>query len=171
MHFPSNKAARRALAAVFLTTGAALCPALAQTPAGARPPMTTGDSRSPSLATGEVAPTRVGGLPAPAFALDELVRTILTYNPALLSAEQARVTAAAAVVSAGAIPNPRLEYGAGRQRAILPTTASGNTQTWGVSQLIETTQAGREMINTLRRAEFDRRFPGLLDAVLANRPA
>nr|WP_244501381.1 hypothetical protein [Sphingomonas gellani] len=37
--------------------------------------------------------------------------------------------------------------------------------------LIETTQAGREMINTLRRAEFDRRFPGLLDAVLANRPA
>jgi len=27
------------------------------------------------------------------------------------------------------------------------------------------------MINTLRRAEFDRRFPGLLDAVLANRQA
>lgn len=37
--------------------------------------------------------------------------------------------------------------------------------------LIETTQAGREMINTLRRDAFDQRFPGLLDAVLANRPA
>jgi len=36
--------------------------------------------------------------------------------------------------------------------------------------LIETTQVGREMINTLRRDEFDRRLPGLLDAVLANRP-
>ena len=37
--------------------------------------------------------------------------------------------------------------------------------------LIETTQVGREMINTLRRAEFERRFPGLLEVVLANRPA
>ena len=37
--------------------------------------------------------------------------------------------------------------------------------------LIETAQAGREMINTLRRSDFDRRFPGLLDVVLANRPA
>jgi len=27
------------------------------------------------------------------------------------------------------------------------------------------------MINTLRRSDFDRRFPGLLDVVLANRPA
>jgi DNA-binding transcriptional ArsR family regulator len=37
--------------------------------------------------------------------------------------------------------------------------------------LIETKQAGREMINTLRRSDFDRRFPGLLDAVLANHSA
>jgi hypothetical protein len=28
-----------------------------------------------------------------------------------------------------------------------------------------------EMINTLRRSDFDRRFPGLLDVVLANRIA
>ena len=37
--------------------------------------------------------------------------------------------------------------------------------------LIETTQAEREMINTLRRADFDRRFAGLLDAMLADRLA
>ncbi|WP_260598131.1 ArsR/SmtB family transcription factor [Sphingomonas endolithica] len=37
--------------------------------------------------------------------------------------------------------------------------------------LVETKSAGREMINTLRRAQFDARFPGLLDSVLANRPA
>jgi DNA-binding transcriptional ArsR family regulator len=33
--------------------------------------------------------------------------------------------------------------------------------------LVETKSQGREMINTL----FDARFPGLLDSVLANRPA
>lgn len=37
--------------------------------------------------------------------------------------------------------------------------------------LVETRAQGRDMLNTLRRAEFDRRFPGLLDSVLANRPA
>lgn len=159
MHFSSNKAARRALAAVFLTTGAALCPAQAQTPAGERMPRATGDSRppsldsrSPSLATGEVAPTRVGGQLAPVFGLDELVRTILVYNPALISAEQARVTAAAAVVSAGAIPNPRLEYGTGRQRASLPTSVSGNTSTWGVSQLIENPVLRRARVEAARFA-------------------
>lgn len=35
--------------------------------------------------------------------------------------------------------------------------------------LVKTTAAGREKVNMLRRADFDRRFPGLLDAVLANR--
>jgi hypothetical protein len=34
--------------------------------------------------------------------------------------------------------------------------------------LIETVQSGREMINSLRRDEFDRRFPGLLQAVLTS---
>ena len=39
------------------------------------------------------------------------------------------------------------------------------------SGLIETSQAGREMIYRLRRKEFEQRFPGLLDAILVNRPA
>ena len=37
--------------------------------------------------------------------------------------------------------------------------------------LVETKAAGREMISTLRRAQFDARFPGLLDSILANRPS
>jgi DNA-binding transcriptional ArsR family regulator len=51
------------------------------------------------------------------------------------------------------------------------STLSNHLKLLRAAGLIETTQAGREMINTLRRAEFDQRFPGLLDAVLANRPA
>jgi len=51
------------------------------------------------------------------------------------------------------------------------STLSNHLKLLRAAGLIETTQAGREMINTLRRAEFDRRFPGLLDAVLANQSA
>lgn len=55
--------------------------------------------------------------------------------------------------------------------AIPKSTLSNHLKLLRAAGLIETKQAGREMINTLRRSEFDRRFPGLLDAVLANRPA
>ena len=55
--------------------------------------------------------------------------------------------------------------------SIPKSTLSNHLKLLRAAGLIETTQAGREMINTLRRSEFDRRFPGLLDAVLANRPA
>lgn len=55
--------------------------------------------------------------------------------------------------------------------AIPKSTLSNHLKTLRAAGLIETTQSGREMINTLRRSEFDRRFPGLLDTVLANRPA
>jgi DNA-binding transcriptional ArsR family regulator len=37
--------------------------------------------------------------------------------------------------------------------------------------LVETQAQGRDRMNSLRRADFDARFPGLLDAVLANRRA
>jgi len=48
------------------------------------------------------------------------------------------------------------------------STLSNHLKTLRSAGLVETTQSGREMINVLRRAEFDERFPGLLDAVLAN---
>lgn len=55
--------------------------------------------------------------------------------------------------------------------SIPKSTLSNHLKVLRAAGLIETTQAGREMINTLRRAEFDKRFPGLLDAVLANNPS
>lgn len=51
------------------------------------------------------------------------------------------------------------------------STLSNHLKLLRSAGLIETRQSGREMINTLRRDEFDARFPGLLDAVLANQPA
>ncbi len=50
------------------------------------------------------------------------------------------------------------------------STLSNHLKLLRAAGLIETAQAGREMINTLRRDEFNQRFPGLLDVVLANQP-
>jgi DNA-binding transcriptional ArsR family regulator len=55
--------------------------------------------------------------------------------------------------------------------AIPKSTVSNHLKLLRAAGLIETTQSGRTMINRLRRDEFDRRFPGLLQAVLANNPA
>ena len=54
--------------------------------------------------------------------------------------------------------------------SIPKSTLSNHLKLLRAAGLIETTRAGREMINRLRREEFERRFPGLLDAILANRP-
>ena len=48
------------------------------------------------------------------------------------------------------------------------STLSNHLKVLRAAGLIHSEQAGREMINTLRRDEFDKRFPGLLKAVLAN---
>lgn len=55
--------------------------------------------------------------------------------------------------------------------SIPKSTLSNHLKLLRAAGLIETAQAGREMINRLRRKEFEQRFPGLLDAILANRPA
>lgn len=54
--------------------------------------------------------------------------------------------------------------------AIPKSTLSNHLRILRGAGLVETRSAGREMHNTLRRADFERRFPGLLGAVLANRP-
>jgi DNA-binding transcriptional ArsR family regulator len=54
--------------------------------------------------------------------------------------------------------------------AIPKSTLSNHLRILRGAGLVETRSAGREMHNTLRRADFERRFPGLLAAVLANRP-
>jgi DNA-binding transcriptional ArsR family regulator len=58
--------------------------------------------------------------------------------------------------------------GAAPCETIPKSTLSNHLKVLRAAGLVETAQVGREMINTLRRAEFDKRFPGLLAAVLAN---
>ena len=51
------------------------------------------------------------------------------------------------------------------------STISNHFAVLRAAGLVETGTDGRERRNRLRRAEFDTRFPGLLDSILANRPA
>lgn len=92
-------------------------------------------------------------LPAVALTLEQLTHTVLQYNPGLLSTQQARATAAAAVTSAGALPNPSLEYSGGRQSARIAGGNAGSLQTWGVSQLIESPSLRRARLDAARSFE------------------
>ena len=49
------------------------------------------------------------------------------------------------------------------------STRSNHFKVLRAAGLVETEKAGREYINRLRKREFDRRFPKLLDAVLKMR--
>ncbi len=49
------------------------------------------------------------------------------------------------------------------------STISNHLNVLRAAGLVETSAEGRERINRLRRADFDARFPGLLDSILANK--
>jgi DNA-binding transcriptional ArsR family regulator len=59
--------------------------------------------------------------------------------------------------------------GTGACPLIPKSTVSHHLAVLRSAGLIETVSAGREKVNTLRRSDFEARFPGLLAAVLANR--
>lgn len=75
------------------------------------------------------------------FTLNALLQVVLEHNTELRSALQGQATADAAVRSASAWANPRLEWGGGRNRARLPDVAQGAVRSWGVSQLLENPSA------------------------------
>jgi cobalt-zinc-cadmium efflux system outer membrane protein len=62
---------------------------------------------------------------------------VLDHNPELRSVQQSSVTAQAAVVSAGALPNPKLEWSRGDNKARMASAMPGNVQTMGISVPIE----------------------------------
>ena len=69
--------------------------------------------------------------------LQQLTDLVVQNNAGLLSAQRLRNTADAAITSAGAFPNPRLEYSGGNQSARQAGGVGGRLSTYGVSQLIE----------------------------------
>ncbi|MES2187074.1 MAG: TolC family protein [Pseudomonadota bacterium] len=115
-------------------------PSVAASPATS-PPARRGPADAPALnlpaAAASGAATAASLTAGPPLTLQQLTDTILQNNPALLAAQRGRNTAAAGIGSAGALPNPRLEFGTGNQSARLAGGAAGRTQTVGVSQLIE----------------------------------
>lgn len=72
--------------------------------------------------------------------------------------EMVRALAAAETLNcAGTCPN-----------GVPKSTLSNHLRILRGAGLVQTRTEGREGVNCLRRGEFDARFPGLLDAVLAN---
>ena len=69
--------------------------------------------------------------------IDDLVNAALTHNPTLKAAQRGVDVATAAVVTAGALPNPRLELGGGRNATPTAISQAGNVSSVGISQLIE----------------------------------
>lgn len=73
----------------------------------------------------------------PTLTLSQLVQVVATYNPEMRSVQQSQVTAQAAVVGAAALPNPKLEYSQGSNKARLASATPGTVQSMGVIVPIE----------------------------------
>lgn len=87
------------------------------------------------LETAKPAPLPEPGQPR--LSLRQLVQTVLDHNTELRSVQQSGVTAQAAVASAAALPNPRLEWSRGDNKARLPSAIPGSVQSLGVALPIE----------------------------------
>ncbi len=101
-------------------------------------------TESPTAITPALAPPKAAvsaTATASSLELDALVNLVLEHNTELRNAIQGKVTAEAAVRSASAYANPRVEWNMGRNQARLPGITAGSVQGWGVSQLIENPQA------------------------------
>ena len=90
-----------------------------------------------SLASSSVISISISDSAQPKLSLNQLIQVVLDHNPELRSVQQSSVTAQAAVVSAGALPNPKLEWSRGDNKARMASATPGNVQTMGISVPIE----------------------------------
>lgn len=101
-----------------------------------------------SQATASAAPAQ-----GDSYKLAQLIETILLHNPDLQAARRAREQAAAGVISAGALANPRLEWSEGNNQARLASATPGRTNAWAVSQFIENPVLRGERVEGARAVE------------------
>jgi cobalt-zinc-cadmium efflux system outer membrane protein len=92
------------------------------------------------------------------FTISGLVNAVLASNPALQLAQRSRDQAAAGVTSAGALPNPRLEWNGGENTARLPVASPGRVNGWAVSQLIENPAIREARVEIARSLERNSEF-------------
>ncbi len=85
--------------------------------------------------------------------IDDLIYTVLQHNPALRASARAVEAATAAVTTAGALPNPRLEFSTGRNSAPVGTSQAGRVNGIGISQFIENPALRSARVNSALFAE------------------
>lgn len=94
-----------------------------------------------TLVSAQPAPTAPRTAPATTtdalLTVDDLVATALLHNPQLIAAQRSRDAMTGVASAARALPNPRLDYSSGSNRARLPGGLGGTVETWGVSQMLE----------------------------------
>jgi cobalt-zinc-cadmium efflux system outer membrane protein len=86
--------------------------------------------------------------------IDDLINVVLQHNPSLRASARAVEAATAAVTTAGALPNPRLEFSAGRNSAPIGTSQAGRVNGIGISQFIENPALRSARINSALYAEM-----------------
>ncbi len=123
--------------------------AAATEPTTAAPAATVPPASAPVV----LLPSQPAGPEPVTISIDGLVDTVLQHNPSLEAARRTIDVASAAVISAGAYPNPRLELSGGRNATPTPTSAAGNVSGLGVSQTIENPVLRSARVNTALYAE------------------
>ncbi len=86
--------------------------------------------------------------------IDDLVNIVLQHNPSLRAGARAVDVATAAVTTAGALPNPRLELSSGRNSAPIGASQAGRVNGIGISQFIENPALRSARINSALYAEM-----------------
>lgn len=114
--------------------------------------------QAPSVSSTPTAPSAPASSGAEQQALtvvsiDDLIYTVLQHNPALRASARAVEAATAAVTTAGALPNPRLEFSTGRNSAPIGTSQAGRVNGIGISQFIENPALRSARVNSALFAE------------------
>lgn len=94
-------------------------------------------------------------LVSPELGAEQILPIILEHNPQLRAAQNARDAARAGILTARALPNPRIDWTQGQNTARIASVSSGALQSWTVSQAIENP--------SLRQARIDAASAGELE--------
>lgn len=89
----------------------------------------------------------------PTYTLSDLVKAVIQNNPGLLASVRSREAAVAAMATAGALPNPRIELSTGNNQPRLPSAIGGTTSNMAVSQFVENPRSRSARMEAARQGE------------------
>lgn len=91
--------------------------------------------------------------PLPGYSIDQVTQRVLAGNPDLQAAALARDAARSASAAALALPNPKLDVSGGRAAPRSTMGAAASVQSFGASQLIESTALRGARVDSARAVE------------------